>query len=110
MNSAGTTESIKMGMNFKVRLILLSGLMSRLRDSLSFNEDSSPESFGISAKYSSEHVKDTQRNFMGINVVNRFAAARQCEPSASALLRLWSIWSKSALIVLVLVLNNSKEA
>ena len=77
-----------MGINFKVRLILLSGLMSRLRDSLSFNEDSSPESFGISVEYSSEHAGDTLRNLMGINLVNRFAAARQCEPTAGALLRL----------------------
>ena len=88
MDSAGTTESIKMGMNFKVRLILLSGLMSRLRDSLSFNEDSSPESFGISVEYWGEHAKSTLRNFMGIDFVDRFAAARQCEPTAGALLRL----------------------
>ena len=76
------------GYKFEVRLILLSGLMSRLRDSLSFNEDSSPESFGISVEYSSEHAGDTLRNLMGINLVNRFAAARQCEPTTDALLRL----------------------
>ena len=70
------------------QLILLSGLMSRLRDSLSFDEDSAPESFGISVEYWGEHAKSTLRNFMGIDFVDRFAAARQCEPTAGALLRL----------------------